>query len=83
MHNSIEQRQFARNLRSNMTDAERCLWKLLKCRQLAGHKFRRQAAIGVYIVDFVCLARKFIIELDGVSTMSRPRRITTYSAPLG
>lgn len=30
-----------------------------------GFKFRRQATIGSYIVDFVCLARKLVIELDG------------------
>jgi very-short-patch-repair endonuclease len=57
--------QFARQLRKNMTDAERYLWYRLRNRQLGGHRFRRQFPIGRYIVDFVCLERKLIVELDG------------------
>jgi very-short-patch-repair endonuclease len=37
----------------------------LRAGQLGGHKFRRQAAVGPYVVDFVCFSRKLIIELDG------------------
>ena len=48
-----------------MTDAERFLWKYIRKRQLGGHKFRRQHPIGNYIVDFVCLKKNLIIELDG------------------
>ena len=48
-----------------MTDAERLLWRELRSRQLAGHKFRRQQPLGRYIVDFVCLGKRLIIELDG------------------
>jgi len=55
----------AKNLRKNLTDVERKLWYLLKNRSLVGHKFRRQHPVGPYIVDFVCLNRKLIIELDG------------------
>ena len=55
----------ARNLRKNHTDAEKLLWNHLRSRQMAGCKFRRQLAIEPYIVDFVCLSRKLIIELDG------------------
>jgi very-short-patch-repair endonuclease len=58
-------REFARNLRKNLTDAERRLWASLKLRQFDGKKFRRQAPIGNYIVDFVCFESKLIIELDG------------------
>jgi len=54
-----------RQLRKNMTDAERTLWRHLRLRQFAGYKFRRQQPIGKYIVDFVCFERKLIIELDG------------------
>ena len=57
--------QFARQLRRNSTDAERTLWRLLRDRQLASHKFRRQAPIGPYIVDFVCFDQKIIVEMDG------------------
>lgn len=65
MHKNPEQREFARQLRKNMTDAERWLWGVLRCEQLHGFKFRRQAAIGDFVVDFVCFARKLIVELDG------------------
>ena len=48
-----------------MTDAERALWGVLRSRQLQGFKFRRQHPIGKFVVDFVCLERKLILELDG------------------
>ena len=43
----------AKQLRKNMTDAERALWRHLRSRQLSGDKFRRQQPLGRYIVDFV------------------------------
>ena len=55
----------ARELRWNSTDAEKKFWQLLRSRQLDGFKFRRQHAIGHYIVDFVCIEQNLIIELDG------------------
>jgi very-short-patch-repair endonuclease len=58
-------RHLARLLRRRQTDAERVLWKRLKGRQLEGYKFRRQDAIGAYIVDFLCMEPKLIIEVDG------------------
>jgi very-short-patch-repair endonuclease len=55
----------AKQLRQNMTDVERKLWRLLRSRQFEHLKFRRQYPIGRYIVDFICVERKIIIELDG------------------
>ena len=55
----------ARTLRRNRTDAEGLLWHYLRNKQLDGYRFRRQQAIGPYIVDFACLSRKVLIELDG------------------
>jgi adenine-specific DNA-methyltransferase len=55
----------AKALRRRMTDAERKLWSVLRNRQLGEYKFRRQAAIGPYIVDFVCFEEKLVIEIDG------------------
>jgi len=52
-------------MRREMTDAERRLWFLLRDRRLAGAKFRRQAPVGPYIADFICLRRKLIVEADG------------------
>lgn len=48
-----------------MTDAERSLWHHLRNRSLMGCKFRRQHGIGAYIVDFVCLEGRLVVELDG------------------
>ena len=55
----------ARTLRRNRTDAEGLLWHYLRNKQLDGYRFRRQQPIGPYIVDFACLSRKVLIELDG------------------
>jgi len=55
----------ARTLRKNPTEAEKVLWSHLRFWQVDGYKFRRQQPIGNYIVDFVCLEKKLIIELDG------------------
>jgi very-short-patch-repair endonuclease len=62
---SKEQVSFARELRQRHTDAESTLWMKLRNRELEGVKFRRQQTIGSYIVDFVSLRRKLIIEIDG------------------
>ena len=56
---------YSKALRQNLTNAERLLWHYLRNKQLDGYKFRRQQAMGNYIVDFVCLSKKIIIELDG------------------
>ncbi len=57
--------QNARRLRKSQTDAERYLWYQLRDRRFVHFKFRRQHQIGFYIVDFICLHRRIIIELDG------------------
>src|SRR3546814_146406 len=58
-----EQRQ--RKLRRNPTDTERELWQSLRGKQLDGAKFRRQHPFGDYILDFACIERKLVVELDG------------------
>ena len=55
----------ARELRANMTDAERKLWQILRQRQVSEFKFRRQVPIGNYIADFVCANAKIVLEVDG------------------
>ncbi|HYZ60870.1 MAG TPA: endonuclease domain-containing protein [Acetobacteraceae bacterium] len=55
----------ALRLRQRQTDVERRLWFALRDRRLRGAKFRRQAPMGPYIVDFVCLQAALIVELDG------------------
>jgi very-short-patch-repair endonuclease len=65
------QRDFARTLRNQPTSAEKHIWRFLRAGQLRGHKFRRQAAIGPYVVDFVCFTLKLIVELDGPQHLER------------
>ena len=55
----------ARKLRKSMTDTERLLWRQLRAQQLPDSKFRRQHPLGPYIVDFICLSSRLVIELDG------------------
>ena len=55
----------AKQMRQEMTDAEKGLWQYLRAHRLNGYKFRRQQPIGTYIVDFVCTQPKLIIEADG------------------
>jgi len=58
-------KQLSRQLRDNMTDAERLLWAKIRMKQLKGYQFYRQKPIGDYIVDFFCPKAKLIIEVDG------------------
>lgn len=52
------------DLRKNMTMAESLLWDELRNKKI-GFKFRRQHSIGIYIIDFYCVEKKLIIEIDG------------------
>ena len=54
-----------RDLRNRMTDAERLLWQHLRGRQMAGCKFRRQHPFMDYVLDFVCLEKRLVVEVDG------------------
>ncbi len=56
---------FARRMRRTPTMNERAVWKLLRDRRLEGLKFRRQVPIGRYVVDFLCLRHRLIVEADG------------------
>ncbi|MFB6447020.1 endonuclease domain-containing protein [Bradyrhizobium tunisiense] len=55
----------AKKLRANTTPHERILWRALKDIPIEGSHFRRQAPIGPYIVDFLCPAKRLVIEVDG------------------
>ena len=57
----------ARRLRRDMTRPEIVLWMYLRNHGLAGMHFRRQHAVGPYILDFYCAAQKLCIELDGIT----------------
>ena len=73
----------AKQLRIDSTPAEKRMWEQLRNRQLEKQKFRRQVPIGPYIVDFICLERKLIIEIDGwthstEAEVLNDKRRTTY-----
>ena len=57
-------KQKAKEMRAKPTHAEDAMWQLLRMNKLGEH-FRRQHIIGDYIVDFVCLDKRLIIEIDG------------------
>ena len=55
----------AKKLRCNQTDAEQKLWYPLRAHRFLGLKFKRQKPLGRYIVDFICVEQRLVIELDG------------------
>ena len=57
-------KEFAKENRRHMTDAEKVLWKVLR-QSKCSFKFRRQHPIYDYIADFICLEERLIIEVDG------------------
>ena len=62
----VQQRHtFAKQMRSAPTPWEHQLWQQLRAKRFSGIKFKRQQPIGPYIVDFVALSQKLIVELDG------------------
>ena len=60
-----EQRAFARSLRGEQTSLEDLLWRELRGRRLDRWKFRRQAPVEGYVVDFLCTAARLVVEADG------------------
>jgi len=58
-------KQPSRELRKNMTDAERLLWSRVRRKQIKNAQFYRQKPLGNYIVDFYCPAANLVVEVDG------------------
>lgn len=57
-------KEYADRMKNFPTEAEACIWNYLRRRQM-GVKFNRQHIIGDFIVDFVCLECKLVVEIDG------------------
>ncbi len=77
----------ARNNRIGQTDAEKVLWEYLR-RNALGVRFRRQFIIGDFIVDFACLEKKLVVEVDGLyhftdEQMEEDRKRTYHISQLG
>jgi len=78
----------ARKLRASQTSAEFRLWQALRNRRLARWKFRRQHPIDRFIVDFVTLEGKLVVEVDGAThataaELARDRARTQVLESLG
>ena len=58
-------KQPSRDLRNNMTDAEKLLWSRLRNKQILGLQFYRQKPILNFIVDFYCPSANLVVECDG------------------
>ena len=76
----------SRRLRQASTPTELRLWEFLRAKRFQNIKFRRQHPIGPYVVDFVCLTQKLIIELDGrqhLEQIAYDQQRTSYLEQLG
>ncbi|MDP2882506.1 MAG: DUF559 domain-containing protein [Azonexus sp.] len=63
-NNWIRAQRISQELRNTATDAERQLWQYLRGQHL-GVKFRRQHPFNNFVLDFLCLEKKLVVELDG------------------
>jgi len=70
---SIIDNRLQQNLRTRLTDAEQTLWRHLRGRQVANCKFRRQHPFLDYVLDFVCLEKRLVVEVDGSQHQDSPR----------
>jgi very-short-patch-repair endonuclease len=66
--------RFARKQRTNAVQSEAIIWRAVRDRRCEGAKFRRQVALGNFIVDFVCFDRRLIVEIDGPTHESAEQR---------
>ncbi len=62
---SAETKTRAAELRKNMTNEEKYLWRQLRNRQMKGLKFRRQHPVDIFILDFYCHECRLAVEVDG------------------
>jgi very-short-patch-repair endonuclease len=81
-HVTDDTRGHARQLRRDLTPAEKMLWRRLRDQQMFGVKFRRQHPIEPYIVDFCCPALRLVIEIDGDSHAESVERDAARTAAL-
>lgn len=67
-------RAFAKGQRSSMPRAEALFWEQVRAGRLNGYKFKRQVPIAPYIVDFLCVSARLVVELDGQHHQASDRR---------
>ena len=64
--------QLPRKLRADQTFAEQTLWRHIRNRAISGAKFRRQQAVGPYVLDFYCHEHALVVEVDGSQHFEEP-----------
>ena len=64
-------KELARELRNNMTFAEKATWRMLNGKQFKGYDFHRQKPIGEFIADFYCYDLRLVIEIDGINHIDK------------
>ena len=69
----------AKQMRSEQTPAEKILWEYLRAHRFHNLKFKRQKPMGCYIVDFICMEKYLIVELDGVHHLQQQEYDTERS----
>ena len=72
----------ARQLRADSSQPESLLWFSLRNRSVAGLKFRRQLLLGSYVVDFICLESRLVVELDGEKSSEKGTATAGGASPL-
>lgn len=72
----------AKRLRREMTPAEAILWRHVRAKRFSGFKFRRQQPIGPFIADFMCMAARVIVELDGDTHVGKEAEDASRQAAL-
>lgn len=65
MYNDKKIKANRRELRKNLTDAERLIWKCIRNKQIGGLKFFRQYSVGLFVLDLYCPQIRIAIEVDG------------------
>ncbi|WP_309716982.1 endonuclease domain-containing protein [Armatimonas sp.] len=63
--NYLQVRNYARQMRREMTWAERRVWEVIRQRRCGGYRFLRQRVVGRFILDFYCAEKRFALEIDG------------------
>ena len=64
-------KELARELRNNMTFAEKATWRMLNGKQFKGYDFHRQKPICEFIADFYCYDLRLVIEIDGITHLDK------------
>jgi very-short-patch-repair endonuclease len=70
LHTHPAMKDRRKELRRNMTVAEKALWQMIRNEQL-GFKFRRQHSVSSYVLDFYCAPLKLAIEVDGSTHLDK------------